>query len=357
MTLSLQPIPFADLLLSRLLFSDASGMTLSELKVALRAIAGSECSNSAFTEQIAATLTTLANQGRVQAVSSSRYQLSDRGRQHILGVLRLPSLPPRLQWKTFKNTDWIAHALNLPALSAETRRRLAEADGLRAAILQQGFDLPIAPFGTLTQARNALLWQHLCNPKTAENLQAELPNLQQQAFNQGTVMAALLNDLLRAPKSLPWDKALAQLVAKVAQAKRTTPDELRTAILRQAIASSTSAPPPVPAHDDSSTTAVANTALSDKALAELTLNAAKTTQGGRLGDYKVLISQVWATLQQQQPDLKLSLEDFKQHLVKLNQQQRLTLSRADMAHTLDPIEVAASQINHLNSTFHFIYLH
>jgi hypothetical protein len=346
MMLSLRSISLVDLLLSRLLFADKNGMTVSELKAALKAIAGSELSNTAYTEQIETTLTSLSEQSYAQPVGSSRYQLSDRGRQHILDGLRLKTLPPRLQWKTLKNTDWIAYALNLPALSTETRRRLAEADGLRAAILQQGFDLPIAPFGTLTQARNALLWQHLFNPQTAENLQTQMPDLQQQAFNQGTVMAALLNDLLQAPKPLPWDKALSQLVAKVAQAKRTTPDELRTAILRQAL---TSAAPPPPKTDTPAP-------LSDETFAELTLNAAKATQDGRLGDSKVFISRVWATLQQQHPDLTLTLEDFKQRLITANRQRRLDLSRADLAYALDANDVSASEINHLNSTFHFIRL-
>ncbi|PZU96091.1 MAG: hypothetical protein DCF32_21995, partial [Leptolyngbya sp.] len=344
--------PLSDLLLSRLLFADANGMTASELKAALKAIAGSELSNTAYTEQIETTLTSLSEQNYTQPVSSARHQLSDSGRQHILDGLRLKTLPPRLQWKTLKNTDWIAHALNLPALSSETRRRLAEADGLRAAILQQGFDLSIAPFGTLTQARNALLWQHLCNPQTAEKLQTQLPDLQQQVFNQGTVMAALLNDLLQAPNSLAWDKALAQLVAKVAQAKRTTPDELRTAILRQALTSSAAPLPTKP--DTSNSTPIA--ALSDEAFAELTLNAAKATQDGRLGDSKVFISRVWATLQQQHPDLKLTLEGFKQRLITANQQRRLDLSRADMAYALDANDVSTSETNHLNSTFHFIRL-
>ncbi|MGG6239708.1 hypothetical protein ACQ4N7_13865 [Nodosilinea sp. AN01ver1] len=347
--LSLQPIPLTDLLLSRLLFADKKGMTVSELKAALKAIAGSELSNTAYTEQIETTLTSLSEQGYTQPVSSSRHQLSDSGRQHILDALNLKTLPPRLQWKTLKNTDWIAHALNLPALSTETRKRLGEADGLRAAILQQGFALPVAPFGTLTQARNALLWQHLCHPQTAEHLQTQLPNLRQQAFNQGTVMAALLNDLLQTPKPLPWDKALSQLVAKVAQAKRTTPDELRTAILRQAV---TSAASPSPKTDTPTTNTPAP--LSDEAFAELTLNAAKTTQEGRLGDSKVFISRVWATLQQQHPDLTLTLADFKQRLISLNKQRKLTLSRADSPHILHAEDETLSEVSYLNTTFHLI---
>ena len=92
--LSLQPIPLADLLLSRLLFADKNGMTVSELKAALKAIAGSELSNTAYTEQIETTLASLSEQGYTQPVSSSRYQLSDAGRQHILDALYLKTLPP-----------------------------------------------------------------------------------------------------------------------------------------------------------------------------------------------------------------------------------------------------------------------
>ena len=362
--LSLQPIALADLLLSRLLFIGIEGMVTSDLKQAVKAIAASELSNSAFTEQVETALVELSEKNYIQSVSRSRYQITDAGHQHILNQLGLDTLPPKLQWNTFKNVDWIAYALKLPPLSTETRKRIADADGLRAAILKHSFDLPIKDFVTLTQARNALLWQQLCDPETARNLQLRFPELRQQAFNQGTVMGALLNDLLQAHKPLPWGKALPQLVAKVANARRTTPDELRVAILRQALVdtavnSTAQSHAASPVSSPKKTTIAAppsNPSLSDAKFAEITLKAAKDTKDGRLGDYKVFISRVWETLQQQHPDLKLTLGDFKQRLVSLNQQQLLTLSRADMAHAFNPEDVSASEVNHLNSTFHFIYL-
>jgi hypothetical protein len=51
MMLALQPISLADLILSRLLFADQNGMTVSELKAALKPIAGSELSNTAYTSR------------------------------------------------------------------------------------------------------------------------------------------------------------------------------------------------------------------------------------------------------------------------------------------------------------------
>lgn len=338
--LSLQPISIADLLSSRLLFADGQGVTTSELKRTVKAITGTELANAALTERVTTALAALEERGQIQLVRRARYRVTDPGRRQILTHLGLTALPPHLRWNTVKNADWIAYALKLPGLSAATRQQIAGADGLRAAILRQGYGLPVDAFASLTATRNALLWQQLCDPETAAHLQQQLPNLRRQAFNQGTVMAALLNALLQSARPLPWQKALSQLVAKVAEAKQTAPDALRVAILRRALLS---AP-------------VVTKELTLPEFAHITLQAAQATKDGRLGDYKVFISRVWETLQQQHPDLKLSLEEFKQRLLTANQEQLLTLSRADMAYALDQQDVSASEINDLNSTFHFIYL-
>lgn len=335
--LSLQPISIADLLLSRLLFADTQGVTTSELKRTVKSITGTELANAALTERVTTALSTLEERGQIRLVRRARYQITDVGRRQILNHLGLTSLPPQLRWNTFKNADWIAHALKLPGLSASTRQQVAGADGLRAAILKQGYGLPVDAFASLTATRNALLWQQLCDPQTAANLQQQLPELRRQAFNQGTVMRVLLNALLQSTKPLPWQQALPQLVAKLAEAKRTAPDALRVAVLRRALLSE-------------------DKQLTLPEFARITLQAAQATKDGRLGDYKVFISRVWETIQQQHPDLKLSLEEFKQRLLKANQEQLLTLSRADMAYALDQQDVSASEINDLNSTFHFIYL-
>ena len=351
--LSLQPINLGDLLLSRLLFADAEGLTAGELRKAVATIAGSELSTSAFKERIGTALDQLSSDGHIQAVNESRYAPSNTGQQHLLSQLGLKTLPAKLQWNTFKNADWIAYALQQPPLSPDARRRLAQADGLRATILRHGFELPTAGYPTLTQARNSLLWQHLCDPEIAKKLQAKLPDLQQQPFSQGAVMGALLNELLQTAKPLPWQKALRQLVAKVAHARRADPHALRVALLQQALTHRTT---PVSTQKSDASRVKSAPTLSDTQFADAVLEAAAATQAGRLGESKVFISRVWNTFQQRHPDQDISLERFKQRLVAANQQRRLTLSRADMAYALDPEDVSASETTYSNSSYHFILL-
>lgn len=355
----LQPITLSDLILSRLLLVKEGGLIKSKLKDAVKAIAASQLSASALTEQLEQALTSLEEKGYAESVGKARYQATDKGTQYILKQLKLETLPTRLQWPTFKNTYWIAYALGFPALTSETRKRLANADGLRAAILQSEYDLLTDAFSTLTETRNALLWQQLCDPSVAQSFQDHLPQLSQQAFNQRAVMGLLLNNLLQTPKPLKWEQALNQLVAKTAGA-RNDANQLRLAILRQAFATDTSGEPTLePDASDPSTSeasaqpkAFSNLELED--FANTVLEAAKDTKEGRFGDHKVFISQVWKTLSSQQPDWTLTLDEFKQKLLAASRKEWINLSRADLGYSLDSEDVAASEITHLQSQFHFI---
>jgi transcriptional regulator CtsR len=70
----------------------------------------------------------------------------------------------------------------------------------------------------------------------------------------------------------------------------------------------------------------------------------------------VFISHVWKQHQQDHPDSRLSLEEFKSQLLQAHQEGSLELSRADMAHALDQTDVAQSEIQYLSATFHFVTL-
>jgi len=72
---------------------------------------------------------------------------------------------------------------------------------------------------------------------------------------------------------------------------------------------------------------------------------------GRVGD-KVFISALWRVLNKSLPSL--TLNSFKRVLVDANRRRLLSLARADLVGAMDPGEVADSEIQHLNATFHFV---
>lgn len=80
----------------------------------------------------------------------------------------------------------------------------------------------------------------------------------------------------------------------------------------------------------------------------------RTPEEARFGDYKVFVSSAWESLRADGVDI--TLDEFKQRLIEANQRRLLTLSRADMAYALDQSLVRPSEFEHMNSTFHFIYL-
>lgn len=369
--LSLQPISLTDLILSRLLLVGTDTMTKGDLKNAVKAIAASYLTSSELSDHLDHALNVLSSQEHIQQSGKSRYQITETGQQHIKEILGLEKLPKALQWKTIKDKDWVIYALNLPGLTPDIRKRL-DGERLRAAILQSYFELPIDNFSSLTKVRDALLWRQLCEPSVAQRLQAQLSQSSQR-FNQGTVMAALLNDLLQdllqsdspdsTPKALVWDKALKQLVAKLVRAKRTDPNELRSAILRQAVASALPKLSDALEEDLDDEAFIKTTSHPSSAqvlepdipipeFAKAALKAARTTEE-RFGDDKVFISQVWRTFQEQS-SYALTLDQFKNNLLEANRQHLLTLNRADLSYALNTDDVKTSEISHLSSTFHFI---
>jgi hypothetical protein len=81
--------------------------------------------------------------------------------------------------------------------------------------------------------------------------------------------------------------------------------------------------------------------------------AARRTPDGWVGN-KVFISHVWKAMQEQGMLLDMTFDEFKGLLIRANQQRLLSLSRADLAPLLDQQDVRASQIEHMDATFHFL---
>lgn len=82
--------------------------------------------------------------------------------------------------------------------------------------------------------------------------------------------------------------------------------------------------------------------------------AAKVPAAGRFGADRVFISAVWKQLGADRDVWGPNLDAFKKRLLDANRKLALTLARADMPGAMDRATVAASEIAHLNSTFHFV---
>ena len=82
--------------------------------------------------------------------------------------------------------------------------------------------------------------------------------------------------------------------------------------------------------------------------------ASQVPAAGRFGADRVFVSALWKQLGENRAALGPTLDDFKARLLDANRALRLTLARADMPGAMDRAKVAASEIRHLNSTFHFV---
>ena len=82
--------------------------------------------------------------------------------------------------------------------------------------------------------------------------------------------------------------------------------------------------------------------------------AAQVPAAGRFGADRVFVSAVWKQLGADRDAMGPSLDDFKRRLLAANRKLEITLARADMPGAMDRSAVAASEIAHLNATFHFV---
>ena len=75
---------------------------------------------------------------------------------------------------------------------------------------------------------------------------------------------------------------------------------------------------------------------------------------GRYGASKVFIAAIWRRLKTDPEFRGVTLDQFKQRLVKANRDRYLSLARADLVGAMDPQEVTQSEISDRGADFHFV---
>lgn len=343
----IEHLALEELVSIRFLACPDNGLTISEIKKSLNPFFHQPPSSNEWLQA----LQQLAEGELLEETSKSRFQITVAGRKLALQKLGLQSLPPATRWLTLINCYLISSLLGLPApINQRDRLSIANADGLRACILVNAFQLSTGAYPSLTKARDSLLWQQLAEPAATASLQKKLAATnftRSRPFTMGPVIALLLNSLLGTERELPRDTALKQLAAKAVGARRINLDELRLAILKTATESSQlpELPPGRPPEP-----------LNLEHFANQVMQSAKHCETGRFGDNKIFISHVWRQMELDGGTFGLDLQQFKHYLALANNKDLISLSRADLAYAMDQNAVSASETPYLNSFFHFIRL-
>ena len=264
------------------------------------------------------------------------------GEEHAKHGLSVTRLPP---WRQLMDRHLPATGLGVDPSSTAVKARLRDADGLRGMILRERLDLPAKVAPTLKQAVDALIWRELGVESDRELTLGALRTHMLQQHLGGTRLKA--------------EKLPRLIAAQAVGSSSMEPHALRRQLARDWLAgpgkkpvSATTAPAAAsrPAPDN-----IANvTEISLPAFAQLIQRAADATTAGRYGDLKVFVSAVWRRLQDDPILAGMELGEFKARLVEANSAGLLALHRADLVSAMDPQEVAESEINYLNATFHFV---
>jgi len=302
----------------------------SDLARALKPFADHRWSRAEWGERLDETLARLCQEELVTQNPRKGLTLTAGGRARALSVLGMERLPKGTTWKQLKGAHLVVLALGLMP-SAANLSHVGRADGMRAALVQKHLGLEPSSPRSLIQVRDMLCWRQL-------GVETDKP------FTLAAVQAVLLSRALQATREVAAPQALQQLAARSVGARRTDTESLRLAALRAwAFPAEEPAPPSL---------APASHEESLRTFAEHVVRAARSATAGRFGDDRVFISHVWRAMQGQ----GLDEQAFKRRLIEANQRRLLSLSRADMVELMDPAELAASEIQHLGATFHFIAL-
>jgi hypothetical protein len=319
-----------DIILVRLLTAGKKPTTPSELRKGLEPF----FAHSPDAEQWQAHVSDLVSAGML---TTRPYRLTETGRMYALGFLGLEALPKGMTWKTIQSRYLVPKALGV-STNTETAKQVSEAEGLRAYLLRDNYQLPVGTGASLTRVISALAFKELKFPDET---------------NLAGLKAAALSRLLGSGNKLKMKEIEKQLPKKVLNANRSGADSLREAILRRWL--NGSAEPEQEAFDKEAQPPKA-TAFDLPAFAATVVAAARDCPTGRFGENKVFINHVWRHLRHEPGVPQLDLADFKARLAEANHAGLLQLSRADLVQVMDPADVGDSETHYLNAVFHFVLI-
>lgn len=338
------------------------GATRSELIRDIGQLVSQKLSPSELRGMLDAALDAALAANRVTA-TRSRLSLTSSGLEAAKVHLGCQNVPR--DWATIRDVRLVAAALGLPDLGERRAKQLARPDGLRAAILQQAYQLSPRKCSSPAKLRSAL---------AAIALERAFGNKLKSEFAAGKGLSAragrlLAGQLARKPRDFGTDtRLIAALAAEACGSTQTDAGSLKLAILRnafgrridEALGRVKPMQPvrPVEAQPKADTPPVAKPAAATRpdlpGFAKAVKAAAKLHGEGWPGNMKAFISHVWRSIQSSHPEWGVTEIEFKAMLAEAHRTGHIMLANADLRSKDKAKDVQESAINYKNTVWHYV---
>jgi len=248
-------------------------------------------------------------------------------------------LPRDTGWPELRNVHLVARALDLPREPRRTRT-LHEVGGVRRAILEKAFGVPVKASGSAAEIRDVLARLALRRGTVTGN--AAVASRHRTPRQRRAQAATLLKGSSEPPAS--DSRLLAKLAAEQVGAKDTSPAALRRHLLWGYFSArplATAEPAPRKPFD----------------LGEFLIevrNFARQVAQGWQGNRRALISRVFPALAGAHPEWGLDVDRFKSLLSEAHRAGRLHLVNADLRDRGIVADLQASAVAYHNMIMHFI---
>ncbi len=321
--------PFDALVITRLLVAPAKGEAPTRIAKDL----GSLVPSHGLAERVEEVIEGLVTSGTVERVwgktkkAAPKIVLTAEGWCAGLAFLGLEKLPPKTTWAVVKKVYLPGRVLGLELADFGVRKAVGSDATFKAALFKKTFNLPIGVLPKPAEALDALAWKLMGFEGKSEKLTLK------------ALKTALFHRALGDARPTDFARAAGQLLARRVGAIRDHPGEFREALLRAWL----EAKPAM---------AVAELDLGE--FAHRVQAAASACKTGRQGSDKVFIAHVWRSLEHEPPFAAMGPDGFKQRLAQANNEGKIELRRADLAHLMNPDDLHLSAVRYLDTTFHFV---
>jgi len=319
--------------------TSATPLSPSDVTKALRRFAPTNLTDAQWHEQVQHAIDTLRGAG----------VLDEAGR-----LVDKAALAARIGKHTARSWNQVADRV-LPALALGLRpddraaARLKDRDAWTAAIAARLLGMwHDGPPPSLPTVCDAYVWRALALPGRPKRCPPE-------------VRAVFLQRELDIGQGPP-DKLLRLYVGRAIGAQRSELRVMRDALVRGwllgrelgAPDARTPAAESAPRGAEAAEPAEPAAITAPRAFAAEVKIAARSARDGLFGDRKVFISSVWDDLRRKPSWSSLTLDEFKDRLVRAHRAGDLVLARADLVSAMNPELVAASETLADGASFHFI---